>query len=287
MTDIMATIRNMIWNLTHRIRIIDVLDILIVAVIIYELLLLTRHTRGSALLKGLFLLLIIALLSNLFGLVSLNWLLRAILQNGAVVLVVLFQPEFRKALERMGRSRLFQKSGRKSVNEDRDLVISEIIQSIMDLSKRRVGALIVFEQQTGLQDVIETGTRLNAEISAPLLENIFEPKTPLHDGAVVVRDNEIMAAACILPLAEASGVSRELGTRHRAAVGITENTDAIVLVVSEETGIVSMARDGQLTRPLTVRTLEEVLNQIYTARESRVLSFLKSLKEEAGGAADE
>ena len=287
MTDIMATIRNMIWNLTHRIRIIDVLDILIVAVIIYELLLLTRHTRGSALLKGLFLLLIIALLSNLFGLVSLNWLLRAILQNGAVVLVVLFQPEFRKALERMGRSRLFQKSGRKSVNDDRDLVISEIIQSIMDLSKRRVGALIVLEQQTGLQDVIETGTRLNAEISAPLLENIFEPKTPLHDGAVVVRDNEIMAAACILPLAEASGVSRELGTRHRAAVGITENTDAIVLVVSEETGIVSMARDGQLTRPLTVRTLEEVLNQIYTARESRVLSFLKSLKEEAGGAADE
>lgn len=287
MTDIMATIRNMIWNLTHRIRIIDILDILIVAVIIYELLLLTRHTRGSALLKGLFLLLIIALLSNLFGLVSLNWLLRAILQNGAVVLVVLFQPEFRKALERMGRSRLFQKSGRKSVNDDRDLVISEIIQSIMDLSKRRVGALIVFEQQTGLQDVIETGTRLNAEISAPLLENIFEPKTPLHDGAVVVRDNEIMAAACILPLAEASGVSRELGTRHRAAVGITENTDAIVLVVSEETGIVSMARDGQLTRPLTVRTLEEVLNQIYTARESRVLSFLKSLKEEAGGAADE
>ena len=287
MTDIMATIRNMIWNLTHRIRIIDVLDILIVAVIIYELLLLTRHTRGSALLKGLFLLLIIALLSNLFGLVSLNWLLRAILQNGAVVLVVLFQPEFRKALERMGRSRLFQKSGRKSVNDDRDLVISEIIQSIMDLSKRRVGALIVFEQQTGLQDVIETGTRLNAEISAPLLENIFEPKTPLHDGAVVVRDNEIMAAACILPLAEASGVSRELGTRHRAAVGITENTDAIVLVVSEETGIVSMARDGQLTRPLTVRTLEDVLNQIYTARESRVLSFLKSLKEEAGGAADE
>ena len=201
MTDIMATIRNMIWNLTHRIRIIDVLDILIVAVIIYELLLLTRHTRGSALLKGLFLLLIIALLSNLFGLVSLNWLLRAILQNGAVVLVVLFQPEFRKALERMGRSRLFQKSGRKSVNDDRDLVISEIIQSIMDLSKRRVGALIVFEQQTGLQDVIETGTRLNAEISAPLLENIFEPKTPLHDGAVVVRDNELMAAACILPLA--------------------------------------------------------------------------------------
>ena len=287
MTDIMTTFRNMIWNLTHRIRIIDILDILIVAVIVYELLLLTRHTRGSALLKGLFLLLIIALMSNLFGFISLNWLLRAILQNGAVVLVVLFQPEFRKALERMGRTRLFQKNGRKSMNDECDLIISEVIQSIMDLSKRRVGALIVFEQQTGLQDVIETGTRLNAEISAPLLENIFEPKTPLHDGAVVIRDSEIMAAACILPLAEASGVSRELGTRHRAAVGITENTDAIVLVVSEETGIVSMAKDGQLTRPLTVKTLEEVLNGIFTTKESKVFSFLKSLKEEAEGEGNE
>ena len=287
MTDIMSTFRNMVWNLTHRIRIIDILDILIVAVIVYELLLLTRHTRGSALLKGLFLLLIIALMSNLFGFISLNWLLRAILQNGAVVLVVLFQPEFRKALERMGRTRLFQKNGRKSMNEECDLIISEIIQSIMDLSKRRVGALIVFEQQTGLQDVIETGTRLNAEISAPLLENIFEPKTPLHDGAVVIRDSEIMAAACILPLAEASGVSRELGTRHRAAVGITENTDVIVLVVSEETGIVSMAKDGQLTRPLTVKTLEEVLNGIFTTKESKVFSFLKSLKEEAEGEKNE
>lgn len=287
MNDVMGTIRNMVWNLTHRIRVVDVIDILIVAIIIYELLLLTRHTRGSALLKGLFLLLIIAFLSNLLGLVSLNWLLNAILQNGAIVLVVLFQPEFRKALERMGRSRVFQKSGHKPLNEERDLIISEIIQTIMDLSKRRVGALIVFEQQTGLEDVIETGTRLNAEISAPLLENIFEPNTPLHDGAVVIRDNEIMAAACILPLAEASGVSRELGTRHRAAVGISENTDAIVLVVSEETGIVSMARDGHLTRPLTVKNLEEVLGEIYTSRQSRVLSFLKNMKEDAEGETDE
>jgi diadenylate cyclase len=287
MNDVMGTIRNMVWNLTHRIRVVDVIDILIVAIIIYELLLLTRHTRGSALLKGLFLLLIIAFLSNLLGLVSLNWLLNAILQNGAIVLVVLFQPEFRKALERMGRSRVFKKGGHKPLNEDNDLIISEIIQTIMDLSKRRVGALIVFEQQTGLEDVIETGTRLNAEISAPLLENIFEPNTPLHDGAVVIRDNEIMAAACILPLAEASGVSRELGTRHRAAVGISENTDAIVIVVSEETGIVSLARDGHLTRPLTVKNLEEVLGEIYTSRKSRVLSFFKNMKEDAEGETDE
>ncbi len=287
MNDVMGTIRNMIWNLTHRIRIVDLIDIILVAVIIYELLLLTRHTRGSALLKGLVLLVAIALICSLFGFVSLNWLLRAILQNGAIVLVILFQPELRKALERMGRSRVFKKSGTKTEGEEKDVIISEIMQTIKDLSKRRVGALIVFEQQTGLQDVIETGTRLNAEISAPLLENIFEPNTPLHDGAVVIRDTEIMAAACILPLAEASGVSRELGTRHRAAVGLSENTDAIIIVVSEETGIVSMARDSVLTRPLTVKALEEILNEIYSNRAPRVFSFLKNLKKEAEGEPNE
>ena len=278
MDDLMSTLRNMFWNLTHRIRITDLLDILIVAVIIYELLLLTRHTRGSALLKGLFLLLIISILSNLFGFVSLNWLLRAILQNGAIVLVILFQPELRKALERMGSSRVFRKGGRKSLDEERDTIISEIIQTIMDLSKRRVGALIVFEQQTGLQDVIETGTRLNAEISAPLLENIFEPNTPLHDGAVVIRDDMIEAAACILPLAEASGVSRELGTRHRAAVGISENTDAIVIVVSEETGVISMAQDGVLTRPMTSHDLHALLKKLYSDRSTWVSSLMKILR---------
>lgn len=283
MNDVMNTMRNMIWNLTHRIRIVDLIDILIVAIIIYELLLLTRHTRGSALLKGLFLLLIISVLSNLLGLVSLNWLLTAILQNGALVLVILFQPEFRKALERMGRSRVFSKGAKHTLNDEKELIISEIVQTIMDLSKRRIGALIVFEQRTGLQDVIETGTRLNADISAPLLENIFEPNTPLHDGAVVIRDNVIMAAACILPLAEASGVSRELGTRHRAAVGISENTDSIVLVVSEETGIVSMARDGVLTRPLTVKALEELLNEVFTVNNSKMVNLLKSIRHEAEG----
>ena len=276
MNDIWSTIRTMLWNLTHRLGIIDIIDILIVAVIIYELLLLTRHTRGSALLKGLFLLLVIMLISSLLGLTSLNWLLLAVLQNGALVLVILFQPELRKALERMGRSRVFTKGNRRSVDDDRDTVIAEIIQTVIDLSRRRVGALIVFEQKTGLQDVIETGTRLDAEISAPLLENIFEPNTPLHDGAVLIRDDQIMAAACILPLAEASGVSRELGTRHRAAVGISENTDAAVLVVSEETGIVSMARDGVLKRPLSTDELKDFLNEFYSTRTPGITSFLRN-----------
>ncbi len=277
MEDLWATVRNMIWNLTHRLGIIDIIDILIVAVIIYELLLLTRHTRGSALLKGLFLLLVIILISSLMGLKSLNWLLLAILQNGALVLVILFQPELRKALERMGRSRILTKGNRRNVDEERDTVIAEIVQTVVDLSRRRVGALLVFERQTGLEDVIETGTRLNAEVSAPLLENIFEPNTPLHDGAAVIRDDQVIAAACILPLAEASGVSRELGTRHRAAVGISENTDAAVVVVSEETGIVSMARDGVLKRPLSTDELKAFLNDYYSITNSGLSSFLRKI----------
>ena len=276
MSEIWSTIRNMGWNLTHRLGIIEILDILIVAVIIYELLLLTRHTRGSALLKGLFLLLVIVAISNILGLTSLNWLLMAVLQNGALVLVILFQPELRKMLERMGRSRLITKSNRKNLDDDRERLINEIVQTVVDLSRRRVGALIVFERKTGLQDVIETGTPLNAEISAPLLENIFEPNTPLHDGAVVIREDQVMAAACILPLAEASGVSRELGTRHRAAVGITENTDAVVIVVSEETGIVSMAADGTLKRPFSIDELKEFLNGFYRSGVSGLASFLRS-----------
>lgn len=277
MSNIWSTISDMLWSLTHRVGFIDIVDILIVAVIIYELLLLTRHTRGSALLKGLFLLFLIVILSNVLGLTSLNWLLLSVLQNGALVLIILFQPELRKMLEHMGRSKLMSKNSRRSPMENSTPIITEIIQTVVDLSRRRVGALLVFERQTGLQDVIETGTQLNADISAPLLENIFEPNTPLHDGAVVIRDDQVMAAACILPLAEASGVSRELGTRHRAAVGITENTDAAVVVVSEETGIVSFASDGVLKRPYTIDELKEFLTGFYRSNVSGLTSFLRKI----------
>ena len=288
MSDFWTTVRNMGWNLTHRLGIVEVFDILIVAIIIYELFLLTRHTRGSALIKGVFVLLVIVLLSNLLGLVSLNWLLMTVLKNGALVIVILFQPELRKALERIGRSRLVnKKDNRVNTDEGRELIIAEIMQTVEDLSRRKVGALIVFEQKTGLEDVIETGTRLDADISAPLLENIFEPNTPLHDGAVVIRAEEIVAAACILPLTEASGVSRELGTRHRAGVGISENTDAIVVIVSEETGIVSMARDGQLTRPLSTEALRAVLEKIFAEEDSRLAAIVKSIGRKWEAAEDE
>ena len=279
MNDVWSLIRNMGWNLTHRLGVVDILDIIIMAIIIYEVLVLLRRTRSSALLKGVFFVAVIVLLSSLLGLTSLNWLMRMILNNGAVVLLILFQPEIRKALEQMGRSTLLTK--RKSGADGQDegqRIVSEIVQTMVDLSRRRVGALICFERRTGLQDVIDTGTEVDGEISAPLLENIFEPNTPLHDGAVVIRGNRVAAAACILPLTEASGVSRELGTRHRAGIGLSESTDALVLIVSEETGTMSVAQGGVLRRPLIEKDLRTLLEELYTEQPSRLGSFISSLK---------
>ena len=285
MNNLWTTIGNMGWNLTHRLGIVDILDILIMAAIIYEVMILVRRTRSSALLKGILLLLVIVTVSSLLGLTSLNWFLTSILNNGAVVLLILFQPEIRKALEKMGRSTLLNQGRRVNAGQDsQERIISEIIQTALDLSHRKVGALICFERRTGLQDVIDTGTMVDAEISAPLLENIFEPNTPLHDGAVVIRNDRVQAAACILPLTEASGVSRELGTRHRAGIGLSENSDAVVLIVSEETGTISMARGGQLFRPLQEEDLRMILEEIYTGAPSRLMMFLRSLRTDRGAA---
>lgn len=261
-------IQNIVWNVFHRPGLSDVLDILIVAVIIYQLLMLTRQTRGSAVLKGLVLLLLIVGVSDVLGLTALNWLLMSVISNGALVLVILFQPEIRKALEQMGRGAIIEKK-RHDENDDRERIVSEIIQCLSNLSRRRVGALIVFERKTGLKDVIETGISIDAEISSALLENIFEPNTPLHDGAVVIRDARVMAGACILTLTEGRGISHELGTRHRAAIGISETTDAVVLIVSEETGIISMARGGKLTRHLESKSLREILEGMYDQTNGR------------------
>ena len=211
--------------------------------------------------------------SNLLGLTALNWLLMAVLKNGALVLVILFQPELRKALEQMGRGAIIDKK-RREVPDDQEHIITEIIQCLTDLSRRRVGALIVFERKTGLKDVIETGISIDAEISAALLENIFEPNTPLHDGAVVIRGPRVMAGACILTLTEGRGISHELGTRHRAAIGVSETTDALVLIVSEETGIISMARGGKLTRHLDSKSLQEILGEMYQQSHTHLWSGL-------------
>ena len=275
MESLWQTIRTMVWNVFHRPGLADIIDIIVVAFVIYELIMLTRQTRGSAVLKGLVLLLVIVGVSNLLGLTALNWLLMNILANGTVVLVILFQPELRKALEQMGRGTVLDKNHEDKSEEAR--VVDEVIKCLTNLSRRRVGALIVFEQKTGLQDVIETGISIDGQVSAALLENIFEPNTPLHDGAVVVRGTRVMAGACILTLTEGAGISHELGTRHRAAIGISETTDAVVLIVSEETGIISVARSGKLTRHLDTKALRELLGEMYQPPRSGLLSLIRDL----------
>ncbi len=284
MQTLWAEIQNLLWNVFNRPTIADFVDILIVAFLLYELLMLTRETRASAVLKGLVMLVLASWFSDLLGLTALNWVLLNVVNNGAVVLVILFQPELRKALEQIGSGTIRKTSHANETDSQR--VVDELIACLLKLSRRRVGALIVLEQRIGLKDVIETGTALNSDISAALLENIFEPNTPLHDGAVVIRDHHIMAAACILSLSEGKGISRELGTRHRAALGITETTDALSLIVSEETGIISMARNGKITRHLDRAALEEVLTPLYQPKESTLLtSLIEKVRRRKGGAA--
>ena len=282
MTTLWNTIQNTLWNVFHRPGVSDIIDILLVAVILYKVFMLTRETRASAVLKGLVLLLLATWASDLAGLTSLNWLLMSVVNNGAIVLVILFQPELRKALEQIGRSAKLEHHS--DSETERNHIIDEIIQCMTDLSRRRVGALVVFEQKTGLKDVIETGTEIDAVISAPLLENIFEPNTPLHDGAVVIRGTRVMAGACILTLTERSGVSRDLGTRHRAAIGVSETTDAIVLIVSEETGIISMAKGGKLTRHLDAKSLREILEKMYVQQGNSIRQVLQRVLREKEGA---
>ena len=278
----MDQIKTLVWNVFNRPTVADLLDIFIVAYLLYKLLMLTKETRASAVLKGFVMLIAVSWISDLLGLTALSWVLQNVVSNGAVVLVILFQPELRKALEQIGRGAIRERAaGGESAR-----IVSEITHCMLNLSRRRVGALIVIEQRIGLKDVIETGTSLQSEISSALLENIFEPNTPLHDGAVVIRGDRIMAAACILTLSEGKGISRELGTRHRAAIGITETTDAITLIVSEETGIISMAREGRLTRHLDRAGLEQVLTSLYQPKENGLLSSLmEKTKRRKGDAA--
>ena len=278
MQTLWAEFRNLLWNVFNRPTISDILDILIVAFLLYELLMLTRETRASAVLKGLVMLVLASWFSDLLGLTALNWVLLNVVNNGALVLVILFQPELRKALEQIG-SGAIRKNGRRT-EEDNQNVVDELIACLLKLSRRRVGALIVFEGKTGLQDIIENGIPLDSQISAGLLENIFEPNTPLHDGAVVIRDKRIMSAASFLTLTDAS-ISHDLGTRHRAALGVSETTDATVLIVSEETGIISMARGGKLMRHLDQKALRTILEDMYKPQRKGISKLLGRRKEGA------
>ena len=263
----------------------NVLDILTVAMAIYYVIKLVRQTRANSVLKGLAVVLLLTWFSDMLELNALNWILRQIMNTGVVVLVVLFQPELRRGLEKIGRSKLsgagLLESSHKIATAEHDA--DEIVHCMTNLSRRRVGALVVIQNKTGLNDIIATGTMLDAEISSALLENIFEPNTPLHDGAVIMRGGRIVAAACYLPLSENYSISRELGTRHRAAIGISETTDATVLVVSEETGVISVAREGKLTRYFDAKALKKLLMDLFQPAEDSSKKTLLGMFRAAPG----
>ncbi len=292
MSAIIEQFSAVLWNVINRPSIVDLIDILLLTFLIYEMLVHLQHTRVSQTLKGIVLLLLATWLSDVIGMRTIHALLSWVINAGPVLLIVLFQQEIRRVLEELGATNLFDSAARIQQTGGVDLMIDELILALEHMSRRRVGALIVIENKTRLNDVIATGTRVDGVISQPLLENIFEPNTPLHDGAVVVRGDRIMSAACLLHLSDTTGVGRDLGTRHRAGLGMSEISDATVFIVSEETGIISMARGGELVRHLDEASLHRILHEMYDGagkeQSRRSLSVpLRNLKQRRRGAHDE
>ena len=265
----------------------DIIDILIMAFIIYKLIMLVRRTSSGAVAKGV-LLFLVALWISSFGLNTVNFLLGKLVEWGGVALVVIFQPEIRRFLEQMGRTSLGQVFTHAEERNELDSAITQTVEAYTALSKSKTGALMVFERKNMLEDAIKTGTALDCSVSAELLKNIFWNKAPLHDGAVIVRGGRIVGAGCMLPMSGNVNLSRELGMRHRAGIGASEHTDAVVAIVSEETGSISVAVGGMLKRHLAPETLERLLRnellpekeQTETPARSKLLNLLRGGKGE-------
>ncbi|HZH93707.1 MAG TPA: diadenylate cyclase CdaA [Tissierellaceae bacterium] len=255
-------------DLFMNIRIRDIVDILIVAVVLYKLYTLIKETRAEQLLKGIGVLLVLTEVSEWLELYTINWILGNAMTVGTLAILIVFQPELRRGLEYIGRSRFFSKSLIEIRGESMSRVVDEIVEATASLARQKIGALIVLEKQTGLNEVVETGTKIGGTVSSDLLINIFIPNTPLHDGAVIIKDDIIKAAACFLPLTDSSSVSKELGTRHRAALGISERSDSISIIVSEETGAISIAENGTISRYLDSKTLKQILLEMYKPKNS-------------------
>ncbi len=250
------------------VRFQDYIDILIIAYVIYRLFVWIRGTRAVQLIKGIIILVVAMIVAEWLQLYTIRWILRNLQTMLLVALPVVFQPELRRALEQIGRGRLFSQSFSAIPEEDMGKVIQEIIKAVRVLARNKIGALIVIERETGLNDYVESGIRINGVITSEFLINIFIPNTPLHDGAAIVRGDRVLAAGTFLPLTESQDLSTELGTRHRAALGITEHSDAVVVVVSEETGILSLAHAGKLTRYLDETTLKDMLHELCLPKDS-------------------
>ncbi|MFF2483875.1 diadenylate cyclase CdaA [Paenibacillus sp. NPDC058071] len=258
----------------------DIIDIGIVSYIIYKMILLVRNTRAVQLLKGILILVAAWAISTWFNLYTMKWLMNQMFTFGVVSVLIIFQPELRRVLEQLGRGKLFGRTSSLEKDALNDQIV-EVMRAVQHMAARKVGALIVFERMTGVNELVESGIKMESKITSELLINIFTPNTPLHDGAVIIRGNQIMAAGCYLPLSENPFISKELGTRHRAAIGVSEVSDAVSVIVSEETGQVSLALNGMIVRDINEESLisklfEELTMQKENGKEKAgVSSFLK------------
>ncbi|MDO5754692.1 MAG: diadenylate cyclase CdaA [Tissierellia bacterium] len=259
----MEVISNFLTTMNN-LRFLDIVDILIVSIIIYKTYNLIKETRAEQLIKGLLAIFLVKLASDWLELYTISWILDQLTTYGIFTIIIVFQPELRRMLEYIGRSNIWKKSFIDIRGEEVNKIVEEIIRAVASLSRQKIGALIVFERKTGLTEVAETGTRLDSQISSELLINIFIPNTPLHDGAVIIKGSKIRAAACFLPLTTNKTISKELGTRHRAAMGVSEKSDCLSLIVSEETGSISVAENGKIDRYLDIETLREILTDLYS-----------------------
>lgn len=261
-----------------------IVDILLVWFVIYKLINVIRGTKAVQLLKGILVILLVRVVSVNFGLLTLSWMMEQVITYGFLAIIIIFQPELRRALEQLGRGKFFTRSAGPD-DDNQEKMVEAITKATDYMAKRRIGALISIERETGMSDYIETGIQLDAYISSELLINIFIPNTPLHDGAVIIQKNNVAAAACYLPLSESPFISKELGTRHRAALGISEVTDSITVVVSEETGNISLTKNGELHRNLTLEGFKELISHelIINNKEKPATSALWNWRGKSNG----
>lgn len=245
----------------------SIVDIAIVYYVLYHGYMLIRDMRAKQLVKGIVLLIALIPISEIFQLHMVRYILYHTFQVGVIAFIIVFQPEIRRGLEFIGRTSMFSFTGLERNNQTSEYIINEITSATSSFARQKIGALMIFEQKIGLNDITASGTRLNADISSSLLINIFIPNTPLHDGAVIIKEYTILAAGCFLPLTDNNLLSKDIGTRHRAAIGMTEKSDSIAVVVSEETGYISYAVDGRLYRNIKIEELKNLLSTIYIENE--------------------
>ena len=265
----------------------DALDIAIVSYFVYKMIGFIRETRAMQLIRGLVIIIVAFFVSDIFNLYLLNWLLKSLFTMGLFAVVVLFQPELRRALEQVGRKNLMNTNSFRNIDKNKAVeTVDSLVSAIDDFSATRTGALIAIERETMLNDIIETGVVVDAEISIRLLGNLFYEGSPLHDGGVIIRGARIHAASCVFPLTEKKNIGRNLGTRHRAGVGLSEVCDALIIIVSEETGVVSIAEDGKIRRFVDLKTIEKMLLNMYLPSERGMYGRVAKLVRRKGGKHD-